>query len=120
MGWKIKTALCVLVVAAVNYGHGYYRWHTGPTCDEITYEEATKIVRNDLVRYLIPDLLDFQADRFGTDKPNISFGRDVLYTSEDVHGVSVTVSGPLVGYRMVAMVICRLGGVEYSAGTRIY
>jgi len=110
----------VLVVAAVNYGYGYYRWHTGPTCDEIIYEEATERVRNDLVRDRIPRWPDFQPDRLGTDKPDISFGRDVLYTSEDVHGVSVTVSGLLTGHHMVTMVICRLGGVEYSAGDRIY
>lgn len=120
MGWKTKTALCITAILVVNYGHGYYRWHTGPTCDEITYEEAKEIVRNNLVKDRIPRWQDFQPDRLGTDKPDISFGRELLYTSEDVHGVSVTVSGPLAGYQKVAMVICRLGGVEYSVGDRIY
>ncbi|PWC11971.1 hypothetical protein B4923_11720 [Brenneria roseae subsp. americana] len=120
MGWKIKTALCILVVAIADFGYGYYRWYTGPTCDEVTYEEAIEAVRSDLVRYRIPRWKELQADKLGTDKPDISFNKGESYISGDVYSLSVTVSGPLEGHHTVAMFICRLGGVEYSVGTRIY
>ncbi|MFP9228421.1 YebF family protein [Pectobacterium cacticida] len=115
MGWKLKTALCILAVAAADLGYGYYRWHSGPTCDEITYEEAIENVRSDLVSYLIPRWKEFQMDRLGTAKPDIRFNKDNSYISEDVYSIDVTVSGQLEEHQMVAMLICRLGGIEYSA-----
>lgn len=119
MGWKTKTALSLLALIAINYGYGYYRWHTGPTCDEVRYEESIAAVSIDLLENRIPEWEELQPDKLGTDKPDISFNKSKSFESDDVRTISVTITGPLKTHRYFAMYICRLGGVEYSADTSI-
>ncbi|MEI7267308.1 hypothetical protein [Pectobacterium versatile] len=75
MGWKTKTACCVLVAVSALVGYDYYLRHSDPSCSEVMYEQAVHYVKHDLLAHRIPRWAIFKPENLGTATPVIVFDK---------------------------------------------
>ncbi|MFJ5454043.1 hypothetical protein ACIPT4_13460 [Pectobacterium jejuense] len=117
MGWKPKTICCVLAAASALAGYDYYLRHSGPSCLEVTYEQAVDHVKHDLLTHRIPRRAKFQPENLGTATPVIAFDKAASPTLSDpeFYNLAVTISGPQKTHSLFAMYECKTGSVEYAS-----
>ncbi|GKW13586.1 MULTISPECIES: protein YebF [Pectobacterium] len=117
MGWKTKTAGCVMTAAIVLAGYNYYLKHSGPSCLEVTYEQAVDYVQHDLLTHRIPRWAKLKPENLGTATPAITFDKTASPTLSDpeVYLLAFTVSGPQKTHSLFAMYECKTGSVEYAS-----
>ncbi|QQK73487.1 hypothetical protein HG702_20285 [Pectobacterium versatile] len=117
MGWTTKTACCVLVAVSALAGYDYYLRHSGPSCSEVTYEQAVDHVKNDLLTHRIPRWAIFKPENLGTATPVIVFDKAASPTLSDpeMYLLKFTVSGPQKTHSLFAMYECKTGLVEYAS-----
>ncbi|MCL6351617.1 protein YebF [Pectobacterium polaris] len=117
MGWKTKTVCCVLAAASALAGYDYYLRHSGPSCLEVTYEQAVDHVKNDLLTNRIPRWAKFQPENLGTATPVIAFDKadSSTLSNPEIYLLAFTVSGPQKAHSLFAMYECKTGSVEYAS-----
>ncbi|WP_039313007.1 YebF family protein [Pectobacterium brasiliense] len=117
MEWKTKAICCVLAAASALAGYDYYLRHSGPSCVEVTYEQAIDYVKHDLLTNRISRWAKFQPENLGTSTPVIAFDKAASPTLSDpeVYLLAFTVSGPQKTHSLFAMYECKTGSVEYAS-----
>ncbi|MDE8754235.1 YebF family protein [Pectobacterium polaris] len=117
MEWKTKTAGCVAAAVIALAGYDYYLRHRGPSCLEVTYEQAVDHVKNDLLTLRIPRWAKFQPENLGTATPVIAFDKadSSTLSNPEIYLLAFTVSGPQKAHSLFAMYECKTGSVEYAS-----
>ncbi|KHT16199.1 hypothetical protein RC96_13770 [Pectobacterium carotovorum subsp. carotovorum] len=117
MGWKTKTVCGALAVVSALAGYDYYLRHRGPSCSDVTYEQAVDYVKHDLLTHRIPRWATFKPENLGTATPVIVFDKAASPTLSDpeLYNLAFTVSGPQKIHSLFAMYECKTGSVEYAS-----
>ncbi|WES90709.1 YebF family protein [Dickeya fangzhongdai] len=114
MGWKKKITLCFLVTVGALSAYEYAIWFTGPSCNEITYEQVIASVKKDLSQPPMSRWHLLQPSNLGTSAPTIQFSQHPESVSSDTYLVAFQVSGPLKTHQLFAIYECATGAIEYS------
>ncbi|WP_420065039.1 hypothetical protein [Pectobacterium colocasium] len=117
MGWRTKTVCCVLAAFSAVTVYDYYLRHSGPSCVEVTYEQAVDYVKHDLLTRRIPRWAKFQPEYLSTTTPVIAFDKadSSTLSNPEVYLLAFTVSSPQKTHSLFAMYECKTGSVEYAS-----
>lgn len=117
MEWKTKTAGCVAAAVIALAGYNYYLKHSGPSCLEVTYEQAVDYVKHDLLTLRIPRWAKFHPENLGTATPVIAFDKadSSTLSNPEIYLLAFTVSGPQKTHSLFAMYECKTDSVEYAS-----
>ena len=106
-----------IVAGILISGYAIYEVHafiygTGPSCSEITYEQATNKISKDFLEDRMPRWTRDSA-KLGTRKPTLQFDRENTQVT-DAYFVPFTAIGTAANIEYFAIYDCKLGMVEYS------
>lgn len=106
------TAIAVFVVGYAGYEINAYVNGTGPSCSEITYDQAIGTISKDFLEYRMPRW-DRDVEKLGTRKPELAFNKENTQIT-DAYFVPFKATGTKGIIDYFAIYECKTGSIEYS------
>ena len=109
-----KLAIIITLVIFVYIGYSIYVFinGTGPSCDTLTYEQATSVISKDYLEYRMPRWEQASA-KLGTKTPTLEFHKNNSQVT-NVFFVPFTATGPKGEIEYFATYECKTNNIEYS------
>ena len=110
---KIASVAGALIIGYAAYEVYAFIHGTGPSCSEISHEQAIETVSKDFLENLMPRLPNDIA-KLGTQAPALQFDRKNIQVT-DIYHVPFTATGTAAQKEYFAMYHCKLGRIEYGS-----
>lgn len=109
-----KLTIGAALVIVVFFGYSLYEFDngTGPSCDTLTFEQATNVISKDYLEYRMPRW-DQDSGKLGTTKPKLEFHRESSQRP-DAFFVAFKATGPKGSIEYFATYECKKNNIEYS------